>query len=516
MAAITCEATSVLYFSGYIRNYQRLCDELGLPRGMSREEREERILRAAFERWGAALTEHLYGAYAIVIRDERQGRTYCFRDYVGQKALYYAVAGGELLCSGDIDAIARDPRFDKRLNKRMLQLYLCYGYPIGTETFYEDIFKLPPGCYAEWDGNNVSVHRYFTPFFTPDESKTAEKWAREIRDTVGEILSEERADDQLPYKESFLSGGVDSSYLLAASDAQGADTVGYAEADYDESVLARHTAEVLGKDFHVKVITPGEYFARIPQVIDKLGQPLGDASAVAFSLGCEAVRERARVVYSGEGIDEFFGGYNAHRRELPSDWTYLTCSRIMSEDVVRSLMRGYDDSLRAVDPIAPLWAQVQGHDPLAQKLTVDISLWLEGDIYLNTDRTSTACGVELHTPFSDRRLFEVARRIPAGMKLTAEQNKYVFRLAASSLLPDEIAFRKKVGFAVPVRKWLADSRCNAPVKEKFFGNTAKRFFNDEAIRELWERFTGGEEALWNRVYAVYAFLLWYDLKFDLG
>lgn len=513
MAVITQEAATILYFSGYIRNFDDLSRELGVPLGLSREEREQQILLRGYDRWGAGITGRLYGAFAVVIRDERTGHTCFFRDPVGQKMLWYAVADGELLCTGDIDAIANDPRMTKALNLRMLQLYLFYGYPIGSETFYQNIFKLPPGCCGDWDGRQVTINRYFTPSFEPDESKTADEWADEIARTVDEILAEERGDTALPYKESFLSGGVDSSYLLAAGDAACANTVGYAEADFDESVLARRTAEALNKGFRVKVITPEEYFARIPATVDGLGQPLGDASAVAFSMGCAAVREHARVVYSGEGIDEFFGGYNAHKRVLPPDWTYLTCSHIMSEDVVRELMRDYDPALRAVDPVAPLWEQVQGQDPLAQKLTIDISLWLEGDIYLNTDRTSTACGVELHTPFSDLRLFNVARRIPAAYKFAHDQNKYVFRKAASRLLPDEIAFRKKVGFAVPVRRWLADERYNRPVRDMLLGEGARRFFNADALRGMWERFVGGEEALWGRIYAIYAFLLWYELKF---
>ena len=306
---------------------------------------------------------------------------------------------------------------------------------------------------------------------------------------------------------------MDSSYLLAASDAQAANTVGYAESGFDESDLARQTAEILHKGFNVKTITPKEYFDRIPTVIDKLGQPLGDASAVAFSIGCAAVEPHAKVVYSGEGIDEFFGGYNAHKRHLPDDWVYLTCSHIMSEEVVRSLMKDYDSSIKAADPIMPLWKEVQGQDELAQKLTIDISLWLEGDIYLNTDRTSTACGIELHTPLSDLRLFNAARRIPAEYKFMNDQNKYVFRKAASSLLPDEVAFRKKVGFPVPVRSWLADERYNKPVEEKLFGTSSQRFFDQQVLKEMWESFIGGEALLWNRIYAIYVFLLWYDLKF---
>ena len=506
-------AIQIRYFSGYIRNYKHLCEELGIELSLSREAREEAILTKAYEKWQVSLVDHLYGAFAIAIWDDALSKLFVFRDHVGQKQMFYAAVDGELLCNGDINEIAADKRLEKKLNKRMLQQYLFYGYPIGEETFYEGVYKLLPGHYLEWDGQTAQTHRYFMPLFEPDHSKSVDEYAAEIESVIDEIMEEERGDTELPYKESFLSGGVDSSYLLAAGDAQAANTVGYVESGFDESKLARETAEYLGKDFHVKMISPEEYMDRIPTVIDKMGQPLGDASAVAFSLGCAAVREHAKVVYSGEGIDEFFGGYNAHQRHIPSDWVYLTCSHIMSQEVVKSLMLDYDDSVCVAAPIQELWDAVQGHDELAQKLTVDISLWLEGDIYLNTDRTSTACDVELHTPFSDLRLLNVARKIPAEYKFMNDQNKYVFRKAASSKLPDEAAFRKKVGFPVPVRQWLADERYNKPVEEKFFGESSRKFFDQNELKELWEGFIGGDQRLWNRVYVIYTFLLWYDLKF---
>ena len=501
----------IRYYSGYIRNFRKLCEELEIKLPLSRAEREQQIITKGFEKWGVSLPDHLYGAFAFAVSDG--GKVYCFRDQVGQKQMFYTVADGAFICSGDIDEIVSDPRVKKQLNRRMLQQYLFYGYPIGAETFYEGVFKLCPGHFAEFDGESVTLTRYWKPVFEPDESKTADEFAEEIRAVVDEILGEELGDEELPYKESFLSGGVDSSYLLAASDAKAANTVGYEESGFDESALARHTAELLGKDFNVRMIGAKEYFDRIPTVIDKMGQPLGDASAVAFSIGCEAVREHAEVVYSGEGIDEFFGGYNAHKRELPKEWTYLTCSHIMSEDFIKTFMLGYDESVKAADPVASLWSEVEGQDPLAQKLTIDISLWLEGDIYLNTDRTSTACGVELHTPFSDLRLFNVARRIPAKYQFDGEQNKCVFRTAALSKLPYEVAFRKKVGFPVPIRMWMKNECYNRPIAQKLFGETSQKFFNQETMRDMWNRYLGGEEFLWNRLYAIYAFLLWYDLKF---
>ena len=510
----TAESVTVKYFSGFIRNYRALCAELGVELNLPRAEREQAILREAYKKWGTDIPSHLCGAFAFAIRDDREKKLFCFRDHVGQKQMFYTVVNGEFYCDGDINKLAALKGFEKRLNKKMLYLYLFYGYPIGDTTFYEGISKLMPGCYAEWDGSKVAAHRYFTPIFEPEESKSVDEFAEEIKAVVDEVFDDERSDSDNPYKESFLSGGVDSSYLLAAGDAVCANTVGYSESGFDESSLARRTAEILDKDFRVKTIAPDEYFDRIPLTIEKMGQPLGDASAVAFSLGCEAVRRHSRVVYSGEGIDEFFGGYNAHKRVIPSDWIYLTCSHIMSEDVVRSLLKEPVEGVDIAAPIAPLWKRLEGQEQLSKKLSVDISFWLEGDIYLNTDRTSTACGVELHTPFSDIRLFNVARRIPPRYLFMNDQNKYAFRLAASSKLPDEVAFRKKVGFPVPVREWLADSRYNKPVEEKLFGASSSKLFNTAAVRDMWERFIGGESLLWNRVYALYVFLIWYDINFN--
>ena len=507
------DAIQIRYFSGYIRNWKRLCEQLGIETNLSRDEREQAILKKAYEKWQVKLTDHLYGAFAIAIWDEELSKLFVIRDQVGQKQMFYTAVDGELLCNGDINEIVADPRVEKKLNKRMLQLYLFYGYPIGNETFYEGVYKLMPGHYIEWDGKTADVHCYFRPLFTPDRSKSFDDLVKEVQDVIEEILDEERGDTELPYKESVLSGGVDSSYLLAASDAQGANTVGYEEEGFDESDLARETAEYLGKDFHVKIISPQEFMDRIPTVIDKMGQPLGDASAVAFSLGCEAVRDHAKVVYSGEGIDEFFGGYNAHKRHIPSDWVYLTCSHIMQEQVVEALMLDYDESVNVAQPVQEIWDLVQEQDELTQKLTVDISLWLEGDIYLNTDRTSTACGIELHTPFSDLRLLNVAQRIPGEFEFRYDLNKYVFRKASRAKLTHDAAYRKKVGFPVPVRDWLADERYNKPVEEKLFGESSQKLFDQKQLKVLWDSYIGGDQLLWNRVYAIYVFLLWYDLKF---
>lgn len=150
---------NVKYFSGYIRNFKSLCDELKIDSSLTREAREEEILKKAFLKWNTDMMNHLYGMFAIAI--EADSKVYCIRDQVGQKQMFYAVINGEFVCSGDIDEIVSSEGFEKRLNKRMFQQYLFYGYPIGEETFYEGVYKLKPGYYAVFDGKKVELNRYF-------------------------------------------------------------------------------------------------------------------------------------------------------------------------------------------------------------------------------------------------------------------------------------------------------------------------------------------------------------------
>ena len=175
------------YFSGYIRNFKKLCEELNIPEGLSRAEREEKILLGAYIKWGTEMPKHPCGAFALAIWDDNKKTLYVTRDQVGQKQMFYTVAGNELLCSGDIDAIVNDPRVEKKLNLRMLQQYLFYGYPIGEETFYENVYKLRPGHWILFDGEQILLQRCFRPDFAPDRSKSVDECAENLRKVIGEI-----------------------------------------------------------------------------------------------------------------------------------------------------------------------------------------------------------------------------------------------------------------------------------------------------------------------------------------
>ena len=203
-------------YRGHIRNWEELCERLGIDLTLSREEREHEILIKAYQTWGCEMADHMHGMFAFALWDEEEQKLFCLRDQFGTKPFYYyETEDGELLYGTMIRDIIDQPGFKKELNEEMLQLYLSLTYVAGENTFFRGLKKLLPGRYLIWQDGKLEIHRYWKPEFHPDESKTLEDWADEIHNTLKEIMPEVKTADERV--ESFLSGGVDSSYVLAMS-----------------------------------------------------------------------------------------------------------------------------------------------------------------------------------------------------------------------------------------------------------------------------------------------------------
>ena len=503
-------------YRGHIRNWEALCEELCIDKSLSRREREERILVRAFETWQFDMAAHLYGMFAFALWDEEEKQLFCLRDQFGTKPFYYyETEDGQLLYGTTIRGIMEQPGFVKELNEEMLQIYLSLTYVAGENTFFRGLKKLLPGRYLIWKDGVVTVKRYWKPEFHPDDSKSLEEWADEIHTTLGEIMKEVKTSDERV--ESFLSGGVDSSYVLAMSDADTADTCGYEEERFDESVLAVETARILERKISRRVINPEEYFNIVPYVMYNMEQPLGDASAIVFALGCQATAEHTKICYSGEGADEFFGGYNMYRNaerygENLKNF-YVGNTNIMKEDEKKKILKKYDPDVLPIEVAQSIYEEMEGLDPLTKMSNIDIQIWLEGDIYLNVDKMSEAAGLEVRMPLTDLRIFDIASRMPSKYKVNEEQNKVAFRTAAQKMLPEEIAFRKKLGFIVPIRIWMADDRYNQDVRAKFHSEMAEKFFNVEEINVIFDEYVGGNSDNWRKVWTIYTFLVWYEEYF---
>lgn len=503
-------------YRGHIRNWEALCKELGIDSTLSREEREAAILVKAYETWGCDMADHMYGMFAFALWDDKTQKLFCLRDHFGTKPFYYyETADGQLLYGTTIRKIMEQPGFVKDLNEEMLQIYLSLTYVAGEDTFFKGVKKLLPGHYLIWQDGKKEIVRYWKPEFHPDESKSLEDWADEIHTTLQNIMPEVKTADETA--ESFLSGGVDSSYVLAMSDVQAVDSCGYEEERFDESVLAAKTAELLGRRMNRRVVAPEEYFDIVPYVMYNMEQPLGDASAIVFALGCQAAAEHTKICYSGEGADEFFGGYNMYRNaERYGDnlkTFYVGNTNIMKEDEKKKILKNYREDVLPINLVKDLYEEMEGLDPLSKMSNVDIQIWLEGDIYLNVDKMSTAVGLEIRMPLTDRRIFDIASRMPSKYKVNEEQNKVALRTAAAKVLPEEIAFRKKLGFIVPIRIWMADDRYNQDVRAKFHSEMAEKFFNVEEINAVFDDYVGGNSDNWRKVWTIYTFLVWYEEYF---
>ena len=506
--------TELKEYRGHIRNWRGLCEELGVDAGLARAEREREIIVKAYEKWGREVADHLYGMFAFAI--ETDGEIFCVRDQFGTKPFYYyETADGKLLYGTTIRRIMEQEGFVKELNEKMLQIYMTLTYVAGEDTFFKGVKKLMPGHYLVHKNGKTEITRYWHPEFHADESKSLEEWADEIHTTIQNIMPEVKEDGETA--ESFLSGGVDSSYVLAMSDAQVTDSCGYDDERFDESGLAKQTADILGRKNNRCKITPEQYFDIVPYVMYNMEQPLGDASAIVFAIACKATAEHTKLCYSGEGADEFFGGYNMYRNaERYGDnlkTFYVGNTNIMKEDEKQRILKHYDPNYLPIDLVKYIYDETEGLDPLTKMSDVDIQIWLEGDIYLNVDKMSEAAGLEIRMPLTDRRIFDIASRLPSRFKVNAEQNKVAFRTAAAKVLPEEIAFRKKLGFIVPIRIWLADERYNADVRAKFSSDMAAKFFDLDEINAIFADYIGGNSDNWRKIWTIYTFLVWYEEYF---
>lgn len=507
---------SIIDYRGHIRNWKQLCEELNISLSLSRDEREKEIVLKAYEKWGHDVADHIYGMFAFAINDESENKIFAVRDQFGTKPFYYYVtADNRLLCGTYIRPIMEQNGFVKELNEKMLQIYLTLTYVAGEETFFKGLNKLMPGHWMEFKDGKLTIERYWTPTFKPDTTKSLDDWADEIHITLQHVMTEVKEPDEVA--ESFLSGGVDSSYVLAVSDAKRADSCGYDEERFDESRVAAKTAELLGVEHSVANIQPKDFFDIVPYVMYNMEQPLGDASAIVFTLGCNATAEHTKLCYSGEGADEFFGGYNMYRNaERYGDnlkTFYVGNTNIMKEDEKERILVNYNPDVLPINLVKYIYDETEGLDPLTKMSDVDIQIWLEGDIYLNVDKMSTAAGLEIRMPLTDRRIFDIASRMPSEYKVNAEQNKVAFRTAAAKVLPEEIAFRKKLGFIVPIRIWLADERYNGDVVAKFRSEMAAKFFKLDEINAILEEYLGGNSDNWRKVWTIYTFLIWYEEYF---
>ena len=517
-------------YSGLIRNHNELAAELGIDiAGCTRAEREERLVAAAYAKWGNAVGLHLNGQFAFALHDTETDELFCARDPFGAELFfYYETADGRLLYGLEIKDLFGQPGFVRALNTDMVPYYLEFTYVPGEETLFKGVRKLPAGGWLRFGAQGLELGRYWELTFEPDESKSLAEWADEIEAAMEGAMHDVCDADEAPT--SFLSGGVDSSYIMAKSRSTCGYCVAYADQKVSEEKDARATAAYLGRDFAGIEVTPADFFGTVDEFLTAYEQPSADVAGLSLYCGCKKVRELTDLCFSGEGADEFFAGYSVYgqtkRLTMSPDPVYYGSTHIMSPSEQRRYLKEFSPRVSSHDFMKERGAKGRAYDPLSWMLYTEFYSYFEGSILFNSTKISRGTGLDIRMPFVDMRMLDVARRMPSRFKRDDSGNKIALRAAASRVLPHEVAYRKKLGFPVPVSAWLRDPVANADIERAFGSAAAAEFFNVNEIGALLDAFLGRKPRvshpiwfarhkalLWRHVWTIYLFIRWYELFF---
>ena len=545
------DKTLVLTFNGEIYNYKELRATLIKKGHKFYTETDSEVLVHGFEEWKEDLLLKLRGMFGFAIYNTVNKSLFLARDFFGIKPMHYAQVEGEFVYGSEIKSILEYPKYEKRFNKRALDTYLSFQYAVPPQTFFEDIFCLLPGHYLWYQDGEVETTRYFEPRFRPDDSITEDQ-AVDMIDKVFEnsVNAHKIADVEVG---CFLSSGVDSSYVSTYFADQKTFTVGFDFGEkYNEISWAQELSRKIGVEHHTHLISSEEFWDAVPTVQYHMDQPLADPSCIALYFVSRLASEYVKVVLSGEGADELFGGYTCYNDPR----VFRMYQKIVPHFLRRAIraicrklpdIKGRDYLIRACDPLedryignafmydlrekkeilkdpsiatAPqthakkYYYRCRKQDDVTKMQYLDMNMWMVGDILLKADRMSMANSLELRVPFLDKEVFKVASSLPTELRVNKQNTKYAMRKAAVRHLPEATAEKEKLGFPVPTRVWLRDEKYYEVVKRKFQGKTAQKFFNTEALIHWLDEHFSGKEDNSRRVWTVYVFLVWYDIYFD--
>lgn len=540
----------VLTFNGEIYNYRDLRKELIEAGHKFYTETDSETLIHGFEEWGVDLLNKLRGMFGFAIYNKKDGSVFIARDFFGIKPMHYTLIDGELVYASEIKSILCHPKFVKKFNTRALDTYLSFQYAVPPETFFEGVYCLLPGHYMWYKDGKIETTRYFEARFNPDESLTEEQAVDEIEKVFENSVNAHKiADVEVG---CFLSSGVDSSYVSTYFADQKTFTVGFDFGlKYNEISWAQRLSEKIGVEHHTKIIGSEEFWAAVPKVQYHMDQPLADPSCIALYFVSKLASEYVKVVLSGEGADELFGGYTVYNdpRVFKVYQTIVPyCVRRGIYKLVSKLpdIKGRDYLMRATHPLEErfignafmynmkekqeilrdpsiatrpqditkkFYDRVKDYDDVTKMQYLDINLWMVGDILLKADRMSMANSLELRVPFLDKEVFKVASKLPTRLRVNKHNTKYAMRKAAQRHMPEETAEKEKLGFPVPTRVWLRDEKYYNVVKDMFNSDISKKFFKPEQLIAWLDEHYSGKEDNSRKVWTIYVFLVWYKIYF---
>ena len=547
------DGSLVITYNGEIYNYQELRKELTGLGHVFKTNTDTEVLIHAFEEWHEEMLNRLRGMFAFAIYNREDHSIFLARDFFGIKPLHYTFVGNHFVYGSEIKSILAFPGFEKKFNMDTLNHYLSFQYAPPPQTFFEGVYCLMPAHYMWVRDGKIETKRYWDPMFHPDDSITEEQAVDEIEKVFENSVNAHKiADVEVG---CFLSSGVDSSYVSTYFADQKTFTVGFDfGARYNEIDWAKGLSEKIGVDHHYKVISSEEFWGNIKKVQYHMDQPLADPSCIALYFVSKLASEYVKVVLSGEGADELFGGYTVYneprvfklyhklpqwmrtslrklvqavpgtfkgqgyitRGEYPTNESFIGNAKMFSLEDKRKLLKHPEFATKPQDLTKKVYDKVKDLDDVTRMQYLDINMWMVGDILLKADRMSMANSLELRVPFLDREVFKVASKLPTSLRVNKKNTKYAMRQAAMRHLPQATAQKEKLGFPVPTRVWLKDPKYYEIVKGAFQSEIAEKFFNTEELVKYLDIHFSGKRDYSRRIWTLFIFIVWYQIYFEDG
>lgn len=535
----------VVVFNGEIYNYQEIKKELKDYPWQTNSDTE--VLLYGYQEWGSDLPKHLRGMFAFALYDIKEKTLFCARDHFGIKPFYYYQNKGSFLFVSEIKAFLDHPKFEKKFNESILSAYLSFSFTPTTETFFEGVKRLDAGHSLTYKDGEIKIERYFNLTF-PIEHKDYDEVVKEIDKVMKDSTDHHMISDV--EVGSFLSSGIDSSYLVSLAKPAKTYTVGYDIPRYNEIDYAKDLTDKLHITNISKKITKEEYMQILDKIMYHMDEPASDPAIVALYFVANLASQDVKVVLSGEGADEFFGGYNYYREEVDYSFynkipffirhgiskfcslfppvrginflvrrgqkledSYIGVNKVWTEKEVKKLLK-IPVTIDNKEITKPVYDEFKGESNIVKMQAVDINFWLMKDILQKADRMTMANSLEGRVPFVDKEVFKVASTLPLDYKVTKENTKVALRASAKKVIPNESYKKKKLGFPVPIRDWMKESDVYNELKETFQSKTAQKYFQTSKLLKMLDDHQKGKKDNYRKLWNVFCFLKWYHVFFE--
>ncbi len=539
----------VIVFNGEIYNHKELRIELEKCGHKFSTNADTEVILHGFEEYGKDLFPRLRGMFAFVIYDMKTGSLTGARDPFGIKPFYYYKSDKAFMFGSEIKGFLDHPSFEKQVNTSVLKMYLLFQYSVFEETFFKGVYKLKPGHYFEYKNGEFSTNAYFTVEYKKQDLGY-EEHKRQIKAALENSVEYHKITADVEVG-SYLSGGVDSSYVVSVAKPDKTFTVGFDVKGFDETKMAHDFSSLMGINNFGKYISKEEFFEALPVVQYHTDEPEANLSAVPLYFLSKLASQKVKVVLSGEGSDEMFGGYNEYpeafgvkvylclpqfirkgmaavakrlphfpgkntiiKYSKPFCERYLGHAQIMDSDEANAILcDALKDNATTTDVLREYYEKVKQEDDVLKKMYIDMHFWLPQDILLKADKMTMANSLELRVPFLDKEVFAAASIVPTKYLVKGKKTKAIFRDIAEENMPEDWSKRRKLGFPVPFSKWIREEQYYKAIKEAFQKDYVNQFFDGREINRLLDEHYNGMANNGRKIYNIYTFLIWYEVYF---